>query len=182
VAVALGAHVIALGRSAAKLQTISDALAKTYPHSPRIQIVETSGDAAAVIAAIRAALPPGSPGADAFFDISPGAGVQPGHIVPAFAALRPGAKAILMGAIWGDLQVNYASLLFRSITVKGQYMYAREQVEQMLRMVEAGVVRIGKLAGHEVQGEFALEDWEAAFAALKGTEGCGKGIAFTPKD
>lgn len=87
-----------------------------------------------------------------------------------------------MGAIWGDLQVNYASLLFRNITVKGQYMYAREQVSQMLRMIEAGVVRIGKLAGHEVQGEFVLEDWEAAFAVLKNTEGWGKGITFTPED
>lgn len=182
VAVALGARVIALGRDGTKLQAMSDALATIYPHRPRIQTVETTGDAEAVTSAIRAALPTGSPGADAFFDISPGSGVQPAHVAPAFAALRPGAKAILMGAVFGDLQISYASLLFRSITVKGQYMYTREDATQMMRMVEAGVVRIGKLAGHEVQGEFVLEDWEAAFATLKGAHGWGKGVTFTPGD
>lgn len=181
VAVALGARVIALGRSAAKLQPLIDALATAYPHSPRVQPAVMTGDLAADTAAIRALLPPGAAGADAFIDITPPVPGTPAHLPAALAALRPGAKAAFMGVL-GGVEIDYASIMWRNISIKGQYMYTREQLQEVLRMVEAGVIRVGKRLGHEVQGEFDLEEWEAALVALEGANGWDKGVTFTPQD
>lgn len=181
IAVALGARVIALGRSAEKLQPVIDALAHTYPFSPRVQSAIMSGDPTADAATIRALLPPGVAGADAFIDISPPMQGTPAHLPAALDALRPGGKAALMGVL-GPVEINYASLMFRNITIAGRYMYSREELEQLLRMVEAGVIRVGHKLGHKVQGEFALEDWQAALEVLEHGDGWDKGVTFTPKE
>ncbi|SPO01809.1 related to ADH3 - alcohol dehydrogenase III [Cephalotrichum gorgonifer] len=180
--VALGARVIALSRNASALEHLRATVSSTYPGSPPLATVVISGDAAADEAAIRSKLPAGSAGADAFLDISPGLGVQPAHIPTAIACLRPGGKVALMGGVYGNLDVNYAGIMFRNISIKGQWMYSKEEAGQMLRMVEAGVAKVGKAAGYEVCGEYALEEWEAAVDGLEGSEAWGKGVVFVPRD
>lgn len=179
-ATALGARVIALSRSGDKLARIRDTLASTYPSCPRVGTVTVTGDQAVDEAAVRALFPEGSPGADAFIDLSPGLAAQAAHTPVAFACLRPGGKTALMGGVFGDLQLNYHSIMFRSITIKGQWMYSKEEMGQLLRMVEAGVVKIGKAAGYEVRGEYALEDWKTAMESLNAPDAWGTGVVFAP--
>lgn len=179
---ALGARVIALGRNAEKLEAVTNAISATYPSSPSVEGVVITGDAAVDEASIRTLLPAGSPGVDAFIDMSPGMQASPPHIPVAIRCLRPGGKVALMGAVMADLAANYVDLMFRNITIKGQWMYTKQELSELLRMVEMGVVKVGQRAGHEVVGEYALEEWEVAMRDVEESDAWGKGVVFVPRD
>ncbi|PKS08179.1 hypothetical protein jhhlp_005455 [Lomentospora prolificans] len=178
--VALGARVIAISRSAPGLERLKTTLSRTYPDRPALETVVVTGDVSADEAAVRALLPTGSPGIDAFIDLSPGLGTQPSHVQVGFGALRPGGKVALMGGIYGNLNINHAQLLYKSVTIKGQWMHTKEEVEELLRMVEAGIVKIGKTAGYEVRGEYPLEQWSEAIELAAAGDEWAKGYVFTP--
>lgn len=173
----MGCHVIALTRSAAKLGPLA------ARHPDRIRPVELTGNVDADIALVRAALPPSSAsGADAFIDVSPpDAGASPPHFTVALAALRPYGRAVLLGAL-PVVSVPYMSLMFRSISIRGQWMYERQEAAHLIKMIESGLVRLGPEAGHQLIGGrgFALEEWEAAVEAAEKATGWGQQVLFTP--
>ena len=155
-AASLGCRVLALTRSVDKLA----ALAARFPGL--VVPVQMTGDAVADQAAIRAACPPGSGGADALVDLSPWAATSnPASLTAALAAVRGGGHVALMGAM-GTVPFDYMSLMFRSINVKFQFMFSREELSRIVRLVENGAVALGRAAGHQTV-TFALEQAEEGY-------------------
>ncbi|KAM0426528.1 hypothetical protein ACHAPT_008220 [Fusarium lateritium] len=171
VAAQIGCRVIALSRSASKLEPLTS-------RYPRITALELTGDAEKDLAAIRALSPEG---ADAYIDVSPPqATASPHHLPVSLGSLRPFGRAVFLGAML-NVSVNYMSLMSRNITIKGQFMYTRAELVTLIKLIETGVLKLGKDAGHEnVGGGFALEDWERALVVAEEATAWGQQVLFTP--
>jgi threonine dehydrogenase-like Zn-dependent dehydrogenase len=150
VAAARGARVIAFGRN-------RDALAQLRAHIPRVETVALTGDGEADTAAMRAFGP-----VDAYIDFSPFQAQNPTYIGAAIQALGPRSRVALMGAPPGDISIPYWHIVMNSIEIKGRWMYSRKEIRELVKMVETGVLKIGKPAGHEIVAEFPLEEYEKA--------------------
>ncbi|KAI0538619.1 GroES-like protein [Xylaria digitata] len=169
VASALGARVIALGRN-------QEALAKLQSTIPRVETVVITGDAEKDAEAIRAfGL------ADAFVDFTPhSVHGEPSHFKSALMSLRKRGRVALMGGMGGNISIPYFLMILNSLEVKGKWMYTRDEIRKLVKMIEVGTLKIGKAAGHQVNGKFKLEDYEAAFeSAAKHTE-WGSSVMFIP--
>ncbi|KAK2042688.1 zinc-binding dehydrogenase [Colletotrichum somersetense] len=171
IAAQIGCKVVALSRSASKLEPLAS-------RHPRIAALELSGDEKKDVAAI-SALAPG--GADAYIDVSPPpATASPHHLAVSLASLRPFGRAVLLGMMF-DVKVNYMSLMARNITIKGQHMYTRAELVSLVKMVEAGVIKLGKDAGHEIVDRgFSMEEWEEAIAVAEKATGWGQQVLIYP--
>lgn len=167
----LGCRVIALSRSPSKLKPLTS----RYPH---ITALELTGDSDNDLGAIRALCPGG---ADACIDISPPqATASPHHLSVSLESLRPFGRAVFLGAMLG-VGINYMSLMTRNITIKGQFMYARSELVSLIKLIETGVLKLGKDAGHEtVGGSFALEDWDKALVVAEEATAWGQQVVFAP--
>ncbi|KAM5344239.1 hypothetical protein ACJ41O_012776 [Fusarium nematophilum] len=167
----MGCRVIALTRSAPKLAPLTSVY-------PRIIPLELTGDAEKDTAALRALCPNG---ADAFIDTSPSeATASPHHLPICINTLRSGGRVVFLGAML-DVTVNYIGLMARNITLKGQFMCSRSELASLIKMIETGVVKLGKDAGHEVvDGGFAMEDWEKAIDVAEKSTGWGQQVLFKP--
>jgi threonine dehydrogenase-like Zn-dependent dehydrogenase len=168
VASARGARVIAFGRN-------KDALAKLKSHVARVETVALTGDAEKDLAALSAFGP-----ADAYIDFSPFQAQNPTHIGAGVRALRRRGRVVLMGGVSNDIALPYTHIMKNSIEIKGRWMYSRKEIRELVKMVETGVLKLGKSAGHEVAGTFALEDWDKAFAAASKATSWGQSVLFTP--
>ncbi|KAK7423526.1 hypothetical protein QQX98_000984 [Neonectria punicea] len=167
----IGCRVIALSRSATKLDSL-------VSHHPRINAVAMTGDDEKDTSAIQALCPNG---ADALIDISPPeATSSPRHLAIALNTLRAGARVVFLGSM-GDVSINYFSIMARNISIKGQFMYTREELVTLIKMIETGVVKLGVDAGHEVMnGGFAMEDWEEAVSVAERATQWGQHALFMP--
>jgi alcohol dehydrogenase len=80
------------------------------------------------------------------------------QVLAAVLAVRPGGRVVLMGGVGrqggADLALPYPWLMRNDITIRGKWMYAREAVTRMVRLVRAGMIDLGKF---DVT-EFALDD------------------------
>jgi D-arabinose 1-dehydrogenase-like Zn-dependent alcohol dehydrogenase len=170
VASALGANVIAVGRSAEKLERLRALV-------PRVEIAVTTGDVDADTAAIKKAL--GTNVADGYIDLSPPHVSNPAYMTAAIRCLRANGRVALMG-MPQDARIECAVVMLKSLTIKGQYMYTREEIRHLVRMAEAGIIKLGSAAGHELGGEFKLEEWGAALATSAKHGGFGEQVMFTP--
>ncbi|KAL2126212.1 hypothetical protein VTI74DRAFT_1414 [Chaetomium olivicolor] len=168
IAVALGARVVAVGRSQAKLEKVQ----QVFP-AGRVEIVQTTGDVKADTAALKRFGP-----VDAYFDMSPAEAKGSSHLRSCFLALRKYGRACMMGVVHQDLAVPYPVLTLNSLVVKGLFMYEREDIRLLIKMVEAGILNIGKEGGNEVVGKFKLEESDEAFALASKTREMGKLVAF----
>jgi len=56
-------------------------------------------------------------------------------------------------------------------------MYSREDVGNLIKMVEAGVLELEK---GKVVGKFGLDEWEAAFDKAKEFSGSGRNAVIVP--
>ncbi len=78
-------------------------------------------------------------------------------------AVRPRGRVVLMGgarADGGAVALPYVWMMQNNITVRGQFMYPREAVAQMVALIRAGLI---DLAQFEMT-EFGLDDINAAVA------------------
>ena len=78
-------------------------------------------------------------------------------------SVRLGGRVILMGGLRGergDLGLNYNWLMHNETTVRGVWMYSKDAIPRMVRMVHAGLI---DLAQFEL-AEFNLDDVNAAVA------------------
>jgi alcohol dehydrogenase len=79
-------------------------------------------------------------------------------------AVRPGGRVVLMGGVGrsggDDLALPYAWLMRNEFTVRGKWMYPRDAVAQMVRLVRGGLI---DLAQFDLT-EFALHDANDAVA------------------
>ncbi|KAF5507400.1 2-deoxy-scyllo-inosamine dehydrogenase [Colletotrichum aenigma] len=173
---AIGANVIAIGRNPETLRKLS--------HLPRVKTLTLPPDSASFEETLTSSLRALAPrkGADAYIDLSPPTLADPGRQIRAcIAALRDGGRAALMGGVAGDVGISHPSIMFRNITVKGQYMYTREQVGEVIRLVESGVVNLGDAVGHEKPVAFGLADWDTALREASDRGSWGQAVVFVPE-
>lgn len=168
----VGCRVVAVTRSPANLGRLAD----LYPD--RVVPLVLAGDVDADVATVAELCPSG---VDAYIDVSPPAlTAHPHHFAVGVASVRPGGTVVLLGAL-GDVSVPYASLMLRGVSVKGQFMYSRSQLADVIKMVETGVVRLGPSAGHEtVGGPFGLDDWDQAVRAAETATKWGQQVVLSP--
>ncbi|KAK2685006.1 hypothetical protein QWA68_016204 [Fusarium oxysporum] len=170
VAQALGAgKIIAMGRNEEKLKKLAEG------SEGRVVVVPITGNVEADAAALQAEGP-----ADAYFDISPKLGNKATHIMSAITALRPHGRVSIMGGILGNVEFPYLMMMFKALTIKGTFMYTRQQADELIRLVETGALPIGKRGGIETTGKFALSDWQRAFEHANDEIGPKKVAYFMP--
>lgn len=161
VALAMGARVIAMGRNVEALQRIAAI-------SERVEVVPITSDAKADLEALQRLGP-----IDAFFELHPPAASRTNNIKTAIQALRPGGRVSLMGGIAEDVPLPITTILLNNLTLKGKFMYDREDVAALFKLVETGLLKLDESTGVKVVGKFGLGDWDEAFttAAKKGSDG-----------
>ncbi|RYO80355.1 hypothetical protein DL762_007680 [Monosporascus cannonballus] len=162
VASASGARVIALGRN-------TEVLSRLKATIPRVETVVRSGDIDKDTDTIRAFGP-----ADAFVDFTPTVAKNVTHISSAVRALRRRGKVAFMSGTSEDVPIPYWLVMLNSIEINGRWMYSHNELRELIKMVENGVLKLGKSVGHEVNGKFSLEDWDVALDAASKHTAWGK--------
>ncbi|KAI1746657.1 GroES-like protein [Xylaria castorea] len=153
VALAMGAaKVIAMGRNTEKLQQIVEGT------NSRVKTVPITGHVEADAATLQA-----HGRIDIYFDISPKLDSTPSHMKSAIASLRPKGRISFMGGISSDVQIPYPAIVFKGLTLHGTFMYTRQQADELIKLVETGLLPIGSRGGFEAPMKFTLEQWEEAF-------------------
>lgn len=102
VALAMGARVIAFGRSIEALERLKHRL----PHQERLEIVPITGNMAADLECLKKHSP-----IDAYLDIGPPGASQSTHIKSSILATRAGARISLMGGYMGDVAIPHADIV-----------------------------------------------------------------------
>jgi alcohol dehydrogenase len=154
VALAMGAGVVvATGRNGATLE----ALARR--HGPRVRPVQFTGVEADDRRRIAEAA--GGP-IDMVLDFLPRE-ASAAQVRAAALAVRLGGRVMLMGGLRGaegDLGLNYNWLMHNETTVRGVWMYRKDAIPRMVRMVRAGLIDLGQFE----MVEFGLDDANEAVA------------------
>ncbi|PGH13813.1 hypothetical protein AJ79_03381 [Helicocarpus griseus UAMH5409] len=178
-ALAFGPHVIAAGRNEEKLAF----LASTFKDTGRLSTVNLSGDVATDTEALKQAAGGvgARAGADAYFDWSPPQAAASTHIASCIGALGFGGRVALMGAIFGNVQVPYAAVVLKNLRIQGKFMFERKHALQVIKMVETGVLKLGKVAtGSFNVHSFKLSDYERATITAEENSGWGNVIVVEP--
>ncbi|KAM3086998.1 hypothetical protein ACMFMF_000929 [Clarireedia jacksonii] len=176
VALAMGASVVACGRNE---QTLAS-LRETFDASGRLRTVVLTGDQDNDTQAMVLAAGNGGKGADAYIDFSPNAAAKSTHIASAMAALRAFGKASFMGGIFGTIEINYISLMMRSLRIQGRFMYTREAVVRMIKMIEKGNLKLGISGGVKTIGKYGLDQIDEAMKIAKTETAWGKQVLLVP--
>lgn len=161
VALALGANVIAIGRNGMHLES----LARKLGHHERFSYVVMTGDDAADAAAIMKASPQGR-GVEVYNDWAPAAVDGSPFFSAAIQTVRPEGRVVLSGAPSGHIRVPYTLVMHKNIRIIGKVIVGRGGLEQIIRMVESGLLKLGKRGGstHDV---YSLQDHHEAFVKAK---------------
>jgi threonine dehydrogenase-like Zn-dependent dehydrogenase len=165
VALAMGARVIAMGRNVEVLKGIQT-------NNPgRVEVVPITGNMEADLEALKSFGP-----IDAYFDISPAAAEKSTHLKSGILALRHGGRVSLMGGIQGDISIPHSAIMHRDLTLKGKWMYSRQDVWDIIKMAQVGVLKLERGGGSSQRPikKFGLEEWDEAFTAA--AEGSGMGL------
>lgn len=170
VASAIGARVIAIGRNMEKLKKVAE-------HNLRVVPYQLKGNHEEDTAALKQL-----GRVDAYIDMSPATAADSTHLRSCFWALKPDGRASLMGStlLARDLTLAYRSIMLHNFTIKGRFMCDRDDAKGVIRLAETGFLKLGKSAGHEVVGQFPLEDWQKAFETAKNNPDWGKSVLLTP--
>lgn len=168
VALAMGARVIAMGRN----QPVLARLKALYPG--RVETATISGSEETDLNTLSKLRP-----IDVFLDLTPNKVQNVSHVRAGIMAVRFGGRVSLGGGII-DLNLPYSTVLGRRLTLKGTMMYSREQAQELIKMIETGVLRLGPKAGLTVKQTFDLEDWDDAIETAAREAGAGQTVLFTP--
>ena len=168
VALAMGARVLAMGRNV-------EALEKVAARSDRIEAIPMTGDQQKDTKALQMFGP-----ADAFLDISPPAAAKSKHIQSAILSLRHSGRVSLMGGIREDIAFPHSVIIHRNLVLRGKWMYDREYIKALIKMVDIGLLKLGESAGIKTVGLFDLEDWRNAFDAAAENPGMGTQSLIAP--
>jgi NADPH:quinone reductase-like Zn-dependent oxidoreductase len=153
-ALSMGARVVAMGRNIEALERL-----KSFSPEGRIRIVQNTGDVTADVKELTKDGP-----ADVFFDISPGKAWNSSHFKSCIQALKRGGRMSMMGA-HQELSLPIQTIMFNDITVKGKWMYEKEDMRVMINLAETGYLKLGEAGGIKTVSTFPLEQFDAAFDA-----------------
>ncbi|EED16364.1 conserved hypothetical protein [Talaromyces stipitatus ATCC 10500] len=98
---------------------------------------------------------------DVYFDISPPMAAESTHLRSGLLSVRHGDRVSLMGGIKGDVAIPLGYVMHGNMTIKGKWMYEREDVLKLIKMVESGRLRLD--GGSSSVKRYGLEQWEEAF-------------------
>jgi alcohol dehydrogenase len=90
---------------------------------------------------------------------------SPTWVRAAVLAVRPYGRAILMGGIRDDISLPYAWMMRYGIEVRGQWMYPRDSIQRMIKLVRSGQIGLGDVT------EFPLEKVNEAVAFAAANSG-----------
>ncbi|KAE8843310.1 hypothetical protein HRS9139_02607 [Pyrenophora teres f. teres] len=155
VAVAMGATVLVTGRNEKALKKLVDAHPKLVSSVTRTNDVDTDVENLQRYGPV-----------DAFLELTPKGAEGSTHVRAAFGALKQYGRACLMGYGGGamkDVEIPTVELMFKSITVHGHAMYWGQDVKEVIKMAEAGVLKLGKERGFDKVTEFKMDDFEKGF-------------------
>jgi threonine dehydrogenase-like Zn-dependent dehydrogenase len=175
VAIAMGATVVAAGRN----KTALDNLAAVYASTGRLKTVVLSGNSAEDTDALRRASL-NSEGADAFIDLSPPEAANATHITSAMCALRPFGKCVLMGGAKGNFEFPYLTIMFKNLRIQGRFMYERDHILKLIKLIERGSLGLGKAIGIKNLQKFDLDHVMDAVTAAAASKGWGSQVLLTP--
>lgn len=174
VALAMGASVIAMGRNN---ETLENLKSKFLPDASddRIQLIQITNDLQQEVEALAKL-----GAADAFFDTSPQFAAGSSHIKSAIMSLRHSGRICLMGGAMGDMAIPASPVVRRNLTIKGKWMYERDDILKLIQMVESGALKLGREAGCRIVGRFPMEKWKEAFDAAAEHAGPGERVSIIP--
>lgn len=159
-ALAMGAQVIAMGRNKDSLAKL-----KQLEGSERIRIVVNTSDVEADTKELTKDGP-----ADVFYDISPGKARSSSHFKSCIMALGRGGRVSFMSA-YDELSLPLMHMVIQNITLKGLWMYEKEDIRHMIKLLEAGYLRVGNQSGVRTVGTYSLDEFEGAFEAASQQNG-----------
>ena len=168
VAAAMGARVIAVGRNQDTLKRLTEAV-------PRVQGVQLTGDEVKDQEVLAKFGP-----IDVVMDFTPMGTENPLYLRSGIAALATNGRAVLMGFAYGDLAANYSALVIKNLTIKGKYMYEREDITGVVKLVESGLLKLGKQAGQQLLAQYKFEDFEKAIGQSAELGPWGQQVFFCP--
>ncbi|KAI0441754.1 alcohol dehydrogenase [Xylaria telfairii] len=167
VALGMGARVIAMGRNA-------EQLAKVKALGPRVETVQITGDLETEMASLKK-----FGKIDAFFDISPPQAQNSTHFKAAILSLGYGGRVSMMGGFGEDVAIPHRFIMRYDITLKGKWMYSREDCNAFLGLMTTGVIDVRNLV--KAVETFKLEEWEKGFEAAAYHGGkLGQIVIFAP--
>ena len=176
VAMAMGANVIAADSDEKTLAN----MAECFKTTGRISTVKLTGNVESDIASLRKASR-NPKGADTSADWSPPQVMGSSHFQPCLMALRPFGRAAFMGAIHGNIEIHYYTVMRNSIRIQRRYMFERVHALRVIKLIESGLMKLG--AGNEsgiaLQAGFTLGDVEKALDAAEMT-GWGHLVVIEP--
>ncbi|KAG7887027.1 hypothetical protein KL936_004878 [Ogataea polymorpha] len=152
VAASLGAKVLALGRDKAALEKLASNYKNVYP-------VVLTGDKEADTATLQEF---GS--LDVFMDFSPSGVPGPIYLDAALGALRLGGRIVLSGLVFGNVTIPYALIVANDLTVKGKFMYSRQEAKDFFKLVENGIFKLD----HVSAKKFPIEKYSEAVDEAQG--------------
>ncbi|KAF9632481.1 hypothetical protein BFW01_g3343 [Lasiodiplodia theobromae] len=174
IALAVGANVIALGRSEEKLAEMQ----RKLDAGDRFSYVVMTGDVDADVAAILAKTERGA-GADVFNDWTPAAMERPPYFDAAVRALKAGGRVVLSGGSSGNAAVPYTLAVHKGLKIMGQWMSNRHTLDRVISMVTSGLLKIGVESGAKV-ATFSLDEHEEAIAHAEKNGGWRNYTLVTP--
>lgn len=172
VAVAMGATVIATARNAAGLEKLTH-----IGGGKVVKTVQLTGDPIADSESLSKFGP-----IDTYLDFSPPPAAKSTHFLAALLALKIGGRACFMGGIRDSIPLPYGLIMFKSLKLMGKFMYEREAVVRLLKLIEKGRLPLGKKAGLACVGKFGLGEWQAAFDSAKENSGWGLSVLIDPRE
>ncbi|PTB36140.1 hypothetical protein M441DRAFT_62149 [Trichoderma asperellum CBS 433.97] len=171
VAIAMGARVIAMGRNGQELERLRKHILSGTPGAS-IETVTITGDENEDSAALL------NFGAiDAVLDFSPAAASKSAHLNSAIKALRRKGRVSLMGG-FHDGPLPSFRIIANDITIKGKFMYERDDMAQFVRMLERGLFPKGQ--NFVIAKSFSLDDWKSALDMAADYTGAGRLVVITP--
>jgi alcohol dehydrogenase len=132
-ALALGAgKVIAAGRTQSKL----DRITSKYPS--RVSTFKYTGNVEADTGALVSQFPELS----VVVDLLPSGTTDTSSTLSALLALRTGGTIVLGGGA-DSINLPYSALVYKNLTVKGQMMYEKKWIPELISLVDAGLIDLG---------------------------------------
>jgi len=96
----------------------------------------------------------------------------------AVLTVRPFGRVLLMGGVANDINLPYAWLMRNCISLRGQWMYAREAIPRLIGLVRAGILRLEEF---DVT-RFSFEEVNQAIDHAAAHAGPFRATVLTPKD
>jgi alcohol dehydrogenase len=134
IALALGASkVIAAGRTQSKLDKLASKI-----NNPRLSTYKYTGDVQGDVGALSSKYPDIS----VAIDLLPSGTTDTSSTLTALLALRTGGTLVVGGGATA-LNIPYPVLLYKSLTIKGQMMYSKKWIPELISLLDNGVIDLG---------------------------------------